>query len=111
MRAFRSQLAILLLLCFVRVLLPESAILALHRHQHTEKEAAHTGRGYKALLTAKHQHCPVDHLFDVPFQPTPELVLQPVVHRYAPLKAEPYQSVWQSTTPAAAYLRGPPARA
>jgi hypothetical protein len=99
----------LLLLCFVRVLLPEATVLALHRHAHTEKEAAHVGKGYKALLTAKHQHCPVDHLFDVPFQPAPELVLTPVVHTYAPLKWAHGQSVWEHTAPRASYLRGPPA--
>lgn len=111
MRAFRSRIALVLLLCFVRVLLPESVILALHQHGHTEKEVAHTGRGYKALLTEKHQHCPVDHLFDVPFQPSPELAWQPVVFTYAAAVGEVEQSVWRQVVPAAAYLRGPPAQA
>ena len=111
MHAFRSYIATLLLLCFVRVLLPESAILALHRHSHTEKEVAHSGKGYKALLSEKHQHCPVDHLFDVPFQPVPELQLQPVVHTFAPLPRALGQSVWGHASPATAYLRGPPTAA
>ncbi|GAB2948141.1 hypothetical protein GCM10027048_11280 [Hymenobacter coalescens] len=113
MRAFRTHIATFLLLCFVRVLLPESAILALHRHEHTEKEEAHLPRhrGDKAVLTTKHQHCPVDHLFDVPFQPSAELTLEPVVYTYAQPEGDARQSVWAGTAPGTARLRGPPAQA
>lgn len=112
MRALRSHIATLLLLCFVRVLLPESAILALHRHEHTEKEVAHQrGRHDKAVLTTKHQHCPVDHLFDVPFQPAAELTVPVPFYAYARPEGAAQQSVWADTTPEAAWLRGPPAQA
>ncbi|OON70700.1 hypothetical protein [Hymenobacter sp. CRA2] len=111
MRAFRHHIATFLLLCFVRVLLPESAILALHRHAHTEKEEAHLPRhrGDKAVLTTKHQHCAVDHLYDVPFQPAAELTLTPVVYQYAQPEGDMQASVWTNTLPAATFLRGPPA--
>ncbi|RTQ53630.1 hypothetical protein EJV47_02520 [Hymenobacter gummosus] len=112
MREIRSHIATLLLLCFVRVLLPESAILALHRHEHTEKEVAHQpGQRDKAVLSTKHQHCPVDHLFDVPFQPTAELTVPVHFYSYARPEGAAQESVWQNTTPAAAWLRGPPAQA
>ncbi|GAB3827887.1 hypothetical protein [Hymenobacter jeollabukensis] len=113
MRDFRTQLATLLLLCFVRVLLPESAILALHRHAHTEKEEARlpAHHGDKAVLSTKHQHCPVDHLYDVPFQPAAELVGPTAFYTYARPEGEARQSVWAATAPAPAWLRGPPARA
>lgn len=113
MRAFRSHIATFLLLCFVRVLLPESAILALHRHAHTEKEEAHLPRHRhdKAVLSTKHQHCPVDHLFDVPFQPAAELTVPAPFFAYAQPTGTAQASVWADTTPAAAWLRGPPALA
>ena len=113
MREIRSHIATLLLLCFVRVLLPESAILALHRHEHTEKEEARlpAHRGDKAVLSTKHQHCPVDHLFDVPFQPAAELTIPVPFYSYARPEGTAQQSVWADTAPEAAWLRGPPAQA
>ncbi|GAA4378528.1 hypothetical protein [Hymenobacter koreensis] len=111
MHTLRSRLALVLLACFMRVLVPEAWILALHTHQHTEREAAHEGRGAKALLTQKHQHCGVDHLYDVPFQASSELVFLPVQVRYAPLSSQAQESVWATTAPTAAHLRGPPAQA
>ncbi|KAA9331453.1 hypothetical protein F0P96_14510 [Hymenobacter busanensis] len=111
MHTLRSRLALVLLACFMRVLVPEAWILALHQHQHTEREVAHEGRGAKALLTEKHQHCGVDHLFNTPFQPAPEVVFTPAHRTYASVVAPSGQSVWNGTERATLHLRGPPTRA
>ncbi|WP_400192520.1 hypothetical protein [Hymenobacter sp. B81] len=111
MSKLRSHIALLLLTCFMRVLVPEAWILALHSHQHTEHEVAREQPDAKAQLSEKHQHCPVDHLFDVPFQPTAELTVPHPFYSYARPEATPQESVWDNTTPAAAWLRGPPAQA
>ena len=70
-QSLRSHLALLLLLCLTRTLLPEAWILALHTHAHTTAEPAHSPafrhKG-KALLSAKHQHCEVEQFYNVPFQ-------------------------------------------
>jgi hypothetical protein len=112
MRAFRSQLALVLLLCFMRVLLPEAWVLQLHAHEHTTEEPAPAANALKgkAVLSAKHQHCAVDHFYEVPFQLAPplELPAQPIPYRLS--GATPAVSVWFSATLATADLRGPPSR-
>jgi hypothetical protein len=110
MQTLRSRIALILLACFMRVLVPDAWILALHEHEHTTREHAHEGltKG-KTLLSAKHQHCGVDHLYNVPFQPSAELVFVPVVAAYAPLEHATQHSVWDNTVPATRCLRGPPA--
>ncbi|TGE27499.1 hypothetical protein E5K02_14080 [Hymenobacter metallicola] len=54
------------------MLTPEAAVLRLHVHQHTDdrpvKSLAVTGRT-KAVLSAQHQHCHVEQLYNAPFQP------------------------------------------
>ena len=71
MQAIRSHLALLLLLCLVRTVLPEAWILALHPHSHTTEEPAQAPafryKG-KALISAKHQHCDVEQFYNVAFQ-------------------------------------------
>ena len=60
----------LLLLCLVRVQLPEAWVLLLHPHQHTEHEETQRpgwAKG-KALIGQQHQHCHAEQLFDAPFQ-------------------------------------------
>lgn len=113
MRALRTHIALLLLLCLTRTLLPEAWILALHRHAHTTDEPAQTtsfrDKG-KALLSSRHLHCTVEHLYDVPFVPgTPVLTPAPVIR--PSFAAEPVPTVaaapWIARTPA--QLRGPPA--
>ncbi|MBB4602362.1 MULTISPECIES: hypothetical protein [Hymenobacter] len=73
MHRLRSRLALLLLLCFVRVLLPDAWVLALHQHEHTTEEPtrATTWPKGKALLSAKHQHCDADQFFKSSFEPAP----------------------------------------
>ncbi|MCB2378728.1 hypothetical protein LGH70_14090 [Hymenobacter sp. BT635] len=109
MHALRSRLAILLLLCFTRVLLPDAWILALHSHEHTLEETAPPPgvSKAKAVLSAKHQHCAVDHFFDVPFQAAVPLEFTLFTSYQAP-KAESVASVWRAAAPATADLRGPP---
>lgn len=109
MHALRSRLAILLLLCFTRVLLPDAWVLALHAHQHTTEEAtpAPSTQKAKALLSAKHQHCPVDHFYDVPFQPAVPLEFTLFTSYEAPTTALG-TSVWLPASQFTADLRGPP---
>ena len=71
MRTLRSRLALALLLCFARVLLPDAWVLALHAHQHTTHEptlASDWPKG-KSLLSAEHQHCDTDQFFKSAFEP------------------------------------------
>ncbi|QJX47059.1 hypothetical protein HMJ29_08970 [Hymenobacter taeanensis] len=110
MRTLRSRLALVLLLCFARVLLPDAWVLALHTHEHTTEEPTQSVKWPKgkALLSAKHQHCDVDQFFKEAFQTPEPLVL--------PVELSSYSSVAAaSTLPAgvAAFtpttgLRGPP---
>lgn len=112
----RQLFAVFLLLCFVRVLLPEASLLALHPHQHTEKEPTHqaafgTAKG-KALLSKKHKHCHEEQLFNAPFQPSAALLFVAPQPQAAVGILKPFAaSVWAEATAAQRCLRGPPARA
>ena len=116
MQALRSHIALLLLLCLTRTLLPEAWVLALHSHDHTTAEPAHApafARKGKALLSAKHQHCEVEQFYNAAFQPAVPIAL-PVpraAQRYralgAPLAVRPVAA--RPIRPQA--QRGPPCRA
>jgi hypothetical protein len=71
MHALRSHIALLLLLCLTRTLLPEAWVLALHPHAHTTEEPAQAPvfveKG-KALVSVMHQHCDVEQFYDVAYQ-------------------------------------------
>ncbi|MGY3088439.1 hypothetical protein ACVWYF_001472 [Hymenobacter sp. UYAg731] len=116
MQAIRSHLALLLLLCLVRTLLPEAWILALHPHAHTTEEPAqapafrHKG---KALVSARHQHCDVEQFYNVAFQAAvPVAVPRPrVALCYAATPALPPVRPAAGEVLFARSLRGPPARA
>lgn len=114
MRALRSRLAYLLLLCFTRVLLPDAWVLALHQHEHTLEEPAQATKldkqQAKSLLTAQHQHCQTDHFYHIPFQLAAPLELPFVV---AHSRAEVVGGILAEAHRAspAAQLRGPPSRA
>ena len=112
MSALRSPIALLLLLCLMRMLLPEAWVLGLHRHEHTTEELAqapafrHQG---KALISTQHQHCQVEHLYDVPFLPVAPLVLSvPAARPCFALAPVPTVATapWVARCPA--QLRGPP---
>ncbi|MCR5887824.1 hypothetical protein LRS06_08535 [Hymenobacter sp. J193] len=106
----RSLLAGWLLLCFLRVLLPEAWVLQLHAHEHTTEETASAQPG-KKLVSPKHQHCPVDQFHHVPFQLAPPLELPVPFYQYVAPATEAVASVGRAATVPTAYLRGPPARA
>ncbi|MCB2409339.1 hypothetical protein [Hymenobacter lucidus] len=112
MHTLRSRLAILLLLCFTRVLLPDAWVLALHAHEHTLEEAAPASstQKAKAVLSAKHQHCAVDHFYDVPFQPALPLEFTLFTNYEAPTTTLG-TSVWLAARQFTADLRGPPIQA
>ena len=111
----RSHIALLLLLCLTRTLLPEAWILALHSHAHTTEEPAqapafrHKG---KALISSQHKHCQVENLYNVPFLPgAPVVVPEPATKPCFALAPVPTVTTapWVARCPAR--LRGPPMRA
>ena len=109
--SLRPYLAMVLLFCFVRVQLPEAALLALHAHSHTEhEETQRPGRAKgKALIGQQHQHCHAEQLFDAPFQ-TAAPVRVPVrltVPRYLALRVPATLSNSAGALRGTA-LRGPP---
>jgi hypothetical protein len=102
---FNNYIALILLLLFVRVLVPETTVLALHSHEHTEDQL-NEDADFK--LDKKHQHCQIDQLFNAPF--TPAL---PVAITYFSLAFTDNYSVnraypWKFTFPNNTHLRGPP---
>ena len=111
MRAFRSRLALVLLLCFVRVLLPDAWVLALHQHAHTTEEPTQAigwPKG-KALLSAKHQHCDADQFFKSAFEPAAALpIVEPAASCFVTLPAPELPVAWHQYQCPTADLRGPP---
>ena len=112
MSALRSHIALLLLLCLTRTLLPDTWILALHGHAHTTEEPAqapafrHKG---KALVSNQHKHCPVENLYSVPFLPSaPVVVPEPATRPCFATAPVPTVATapWIARQPA--QLRGPP---
>ena len=116
MQALRSHLALLLLLCLTRTLLPEAWILALHTHAHTKEEPAHAPafrRTGKVLLSARHQHCEIEQFYNVVYQAgAPVLLPAPrVAPRYLAAVALPPVRAVAGELLFARSLRGPPRRA
>jgi hypothetical protein len=110
--ALRSHITLLLLLCLTRTLLPEAWVLDMHVHAHTIDEPAHApafrAKG-KALVSSQHQHCAVDHLYDVPFLPgIPVVAPVPAVRLCFATAPVPTVATapWIARQPA--QLRGPP---
>lgn len=113
--ALRPYLAVLLLLCLGRTLLPEAWVLAWHAHAHTTHEPAYARRPTagprQLLLTAPHQHCHAEQFYNVPFAPGSIAALP------AP-RWRPRYAGWPTARPVGrprqatprAYPRGPPAR-
>ena len=111
-RRYRHHIALLLLLAFARVLLPDSAILALHHHEHTAREAAHDSASHlkgQTIVGEKHTHCPTDHLFNAPALPAPAFVfgvVVPAAFGVEQVAARP--DVWTARLVRTLCLRGPP---
>lgn len=105
----RPYLALLLLLCLVRTLLPEAWVLALHRHAHTSEQAAIRRPTGKELLSPQHTHCHTEDFYSVPFTPAlPVRLPQPRVRAaYRPL-AVPTQLASSAVALRRTALRGPP---
>lgn len=111
MRILRSHLALVLLLCFVRVLLPDAWVLALHQHEHTTEEPtrATTWPKGKALLSAKHQHCDADQFFKSSFELAPTVQhTAPSVFVFALVQARAFVAIGHLVPVATPDLRGPP---
>jgi hypothetical protein len=112
-QALRSHIALLLLLCLTRTLLPEAWVLNMHAHEHTTDEPAqapafrHKG---KALISAEHKHCQVEHFYNVPFVASVPVPLPTPATRPC-FATAPVPTVatapWIARQPA--QLRGPPA--
>ena len=112
MRRLHRLYAVFLLLCFVRVLVPEAWLLALHVHHHTEQaeEQALKRPDGKHVVTTQHQHCHVEQLFNAPFQPATAVRLpaRPAATQFATFLARPLPE-WGLITAYARTSRGPPA--
>jgi hypothetical protein len=107
--ALRPYLALLLLLCLVRTLLPEAWLLTLHRHRHTTELATTRRPAGKELISVRHTHCHTEQFYQVPFQPAgpvrvPQLQLSA---HYQPL-AVPVQLASSAAALRGTALRGPP---
>ncbi len=115
MSFLRRHISLVLLLAFTRVLVPDAAVLALHPHAHTEREAAHDAGSAlkgKTVVAEKHTHCPTDHLFNAPALPAPAFVWGMVVPvRYAQPESVALASVWAARLVTTRCLRGPPGTA
>ncbi|MDQ2769991.1 MAG: hypothetical protein M3Y54_05765 [Bacteroidota bacterium] len=97
------------------MLLPEDAVLALHAHEHTTIEPAHTAafrRTGKALVSPRHQHCVVEQFYNVAYQAAAPMLMPvpPTAVRYATATALPPERAAAGETLFARSLRGPPAR-
>jgi len=104
----RPYLALLLLLCLGRTLLPEALVLALHHHAHTTELKASRPTG-REVLSPQHTHCHAEQFYNVPFAPAlPVQVPRPRVRAgYQPL-AVPVPPAALATLLRRTALRGPP---
>lgn len=105
-RNLRNLSAYLLLLLFLRVMVPEKVLVALHAHAHAEDKPHDENRPH---IDKKHTHCPTAELFDTPFHSTETLVSfsapLPLVDGYL----GGYAFIWKFSYPQTASPRGPPA--
>lgn len=98
-------IAVLLLLLFARVMVPDALILELHAHTHTV-HTDHTDT-HDAQVGKKHKHCPVEDLFDSPFQgPATQVALAPARQHVVYISC--YQQRDLFTSNRLFRLRGPP---
>lgn len=107
----RQLLAWGLLLLLVRVLAPEAAVLRLHPHAHTVAEPAFakSARPRGTLLTAQHQHCHTEQLYQLPFAPAMPLGLPAPGWQLLYATYRPLVPVGRAAhLLAGACLRGPP---
>jgi hypothetical protein len=91
----------------LRVLLPDSLILALHRHTHTTEKRLDNHFG-KEQIDSQHIHCETDHLFQKSFYSLPVAWALPVHLRHQTAYQGHFLAVWKFTFPNNTLLRGPP---
>ncbi|GEO02800.1 hypothetical protein AAE02nite_04640 [Adhaeribacter aerolatus] len=107
MSAYSKFISFFLLAVFFRVLVPDSLVLALHRHTHTQ-EVKLNHPAAKHQLGEKHIHCPVEHLFDSSFYHLPPAVTWPAIQTPPKTHLQDFSSIWKFTFPNSICLRGPP---
>ncbi|NDK56888.1 hypothetical protein [Pontibacter fetidus] len=106
MYRFTSYIAIVLLLLFARVMVPDALILELHPHTHTIHNAHEDA--HKAQVGQKHKHCPVEDNFHEPFQGSwAEIAIAPSLQQKTAY-VNFYQNNWHTCKSTSRYLRGPP---
>ena len=106
MYCFKNYIALVLLLLFVRVIVPEAAVLALHAHEHTQDNPEKMDTGLK--LDQKHTHCHTDNLFNSPFSPAFATIPYNTPITFLKTYAARQGFVWKFTFPNNTELRGPP---
>lgn len=102
---FSRYSALFLLLLFARVMTPDALLLQLHAHEHTQEHSHQPG---KHEVSTKHNHCPIDNLFQASFQ-APEGVVLPVPLVHAVQHGSLVTLAGYATSPSYSFLRGPPA--
>ncbi|MDQ4141305.1 MAG: hypothetical protein M3142_12385 [Bacteroidota bacterium] len=106
MYRLKNYIAIFLLLLFVRVLVPEAAMLALHSHEHTEDDQPKADNGFK--LDKKHSHCHTDNFFNTPYSPTITANITAPIIIFTDSYLANHSYIWKFTFPNNTELRGPP---
>lgn len=106
MYQLRNYIALFLLLLFVRVIVPETAVLALHTHEHTQDNPEKINTGLK--LDKKHTHCHTDELYDSPFSPVWAIITYNLPAMFPQTYVAFHGFVWKFTFPNNTELRGPP---
>jgi hypothetical protein len=104
----KKHIAYLLLLLFIRVMLPEVALLQFHQHAHTDDGHAKSDTRFK--LDKQHTHCHIDGLFNAGFVPASFPVIKPFALLFADTYSASFSCRWKVTFPSNTYLRGPPIR-
>ena len=102
----KNYIAIFLLLLFVRVLVPDAAVLALHAHEHTEDVHQKMDTGFK--LDKKHAHCQTDSLFNSPYSPGLAAKIAAPIITFTDTYSVNHSYIWKFTFPNNTDLRGPP---
>jgi hypothetical protein len=100
-------IALLLLVLLLRVLLPDSLILALHRHTHTTEKRLDHHFG-KEQIDSQHIHCETDHLFHNSFYALPTALELPVCIDHQTAYQGHFLAVCKFAFPNNIRLRGPP---
>jgi hypothetical protein len=100
-------MSLFLLVLLLRVLLPDSLILALHRHSHTTEKHLDSLTG-KEQVDVAHIHCETDQLFQKSFYLLPAALNLPVSVRHQTAYQGHFLAVWKFTFPNNILLRGPP---